>query len=255
MPWGTFLCSFLILAMMSCMTAAGDMTPNGDPQDSPPGSSQEKLQSSLEVDGTPSGSLEEHQLRKRFIWTLTQEPYFYGKYEGGDGSRAVSQGSELLPEPLPLRKPTSMHKRLYPRWYQAYVYKTPTYNHMARSTGERKRFQPFHPMARFRGLSMGGGSSGGSGGGYHSNFELPLSDQPGHPVPSAPNAQPSPKFNTAAKIAAAAEEEAEEAAAAAQEDEDNVRAGEILQYLRSIASDRGLASNTKSFRFGISRRK
>ncbi|KAK7071581.1 hypothetical protein SK128_028637, partial [Halocaridina rubra] len=156
----------------------------------------------------------------------------------------VSQGSELLPEPLPLRKPSAMHKRLYPRWYQAYVYKTPTFNHMARPVGERKRFQPFHPMARFRGLSMGGGSSNSRG--YH--YDFPLSDQPGHPVPSAPNAQPSPKYIPDDKITD--EEEDLEA-----EDDDTLRAGELLQYLRSIASDRGLSSNTKSFRFGISRRK
>ncbi|XP_068200996.1 uncharacterized protein [Palaemon carinicauda] len=167
-----------------------------------------------------------------------------GKLDGDDMS--VPHGSELLPEPLPLRKPSSMHKRLYPRWYQAYSYKPSSFSPMARSTGERKRFQPFHPMARFRGLSMGGGSTGSRG--YHSSFDLPLSDQPGHPVPSAPNAQPSPKFTPAAQMIEAEEEEVEE-------EEEPMRAGELLQYLRSIANDRGISGNTKSFRFGISRRK
>ncbi|XP_066938712.1 uncharacterized protein [Macrobrachium rosenbergii] len=240
-------CSFLILAVVGCMGRAEAVSETGSKDRAhaatgPP----ERMAADLEVDGPPPSSLEEHQLRKRFIWTLTQEPYFYGKLDGGD--MGASQGSELLPEPLPLRKPTSMHKRLYPRWFQAYAYKPSAFSPMTQSAGERKRFQPFHPMARFRGLSMGGGSSGSRG--YHSSFDFPLSDQPGHPVPSgrSPNAQPSPKFTPAAQMIEDEEEEVEE-------EEEPMRAGELLQYLRSIANDRGISGNTKSFRFGISRRK
>ncbi|KAG7164084.1 hypothetical protein Hamer_G020531, partial [Homarus americanus] len=194
---------------------------------------------------------EDHQLRKRFIWTLTQEPYFYGKYGGGGREEereqvggAAGAGSELLPEALALRNPSSMHKRLFPRWYQAYVYKNPSFNRVvAAPVGERKRFQPFHPLARFRGLALTGSSQYSPG--YRAVPDIPLADDPGHRLPTAPNAPPSPKYENPVE-----EDEATE------EDVGNqVKAGELLQFLKNIASDRGLSSHTKGFRFGISRRK
>ncbi|KAK8723111.1 hypothetical protein OTU49_011847 [Cherax quadricarinatus] len=50
-----------------------------------------------------------------------------------EGGAAV--GSELLPQALSLRNPSSMHKRLYPRWYQAYVYKEPQLQAGSRTSG------------------------------------------------------------------------------------------------------------------------
>lgn len=42
---------------------------------------------------------------------------------------------------------------------------------------------------------------------------------------------------------------------AAEDDVDKIRAGDLLRFLKNIASDRGLSSHTKSFRYGISKRK
>lgn len=47
---------------------------------------------------------------------------------GEDGLRGLSDeggvgGSETLPAALPLHHDAPLHKRLYPRWYQAYMYK------------------------------------------------------------------------------------------------------------------------------------
>lgn len=41
------------------------------------------------------------------------------------GEAGAPLNPEMLPQALPLRNPSSssLHKRLYPRWYQAYVYK------------------------------------------------------------------------------------------------------------------------------------
>ncbi|XP_045102679.1 uncharacterized protein LOC123499118 isoform X1 [Portunus trituberculatus] len=210
----------------------------------------------------PAGDDNDHQnhhLAKRFIWTLTQEPYFYGKYGGSEASEVGRVGGqlgsgrgeggapinpEMLPQALPLRNPSSssLHKRLYPRWYQAYVYKSPSFNRVASPVGEHKRFQPFHPLARFRGLALGGASSSASSG--YRGYDLPLADHPGHRLPTAPNAQPSLKYDSAL-------EDTEEE----EEDEKPMRVGELLHLLKEIAGDRGLSGHTKSFRFGISRRK
>lgn len=218
---------------------------------------------------TPAGEDDHHQhdhhdhhLAKRFIWTLTQEPYFYEKYGGGEGSEMGRVGShlgtargevgarmnpEMLPQALPLRNPSSssLHKRLYPRWYQAYVYKSPSFNRVASPVGEHKRFQPFHPLARFRGLALGGSSSSATG---YRGYDLPLADHPGHRLPTAPNAQPSLKYESS-PVEEEEEDEDEE------EEEKPMRVGELLHLLKAIAGDRGLSGHTKSFRFGISRRK
>ncbi|XP_071532327.1 uncharacterized protein [Panulirus ornatus] len=177
-----------------------------------------------------------------------------GKYgRGGEGEGRgqlggeAAPGAEMLPEALALRNPTSMHKRLYPRWYQAYVYKNPSFNGVAGPVvGERKRFHPFHPLARFRGLASVGSSYPS---GYRAQPDLPLSDDPGHRLPTAPNAQTSYKYDASSIVEEEQPEEEEE------EEERPVKAGELLQLLRTIASDRGLTSHTKGFRFGISRRK
>ncbi|XP_063874823.1 uncharacterized protein LOC135108099 isoform X1 [Scylla paramamosain] len=161
------------------------------------------------------------------------------------GEAGAPINPEMLPQALPLRNPSSssLHKRLYPRWYQAYVYKqSPSFNRVASPVGEHKRFQPFHPLARFRGLALGGASSSASTG--YRGYDLPLADHPGHRLPTAPNAQPSLKYDSALE-----EEETEE------EDEKPMRVGELLHLLKEIAGDRGLSGHTKSFRFGISRRK
>ncbi|XP_050705548.1 uncharacterized protein LOC126990961 isoform X1 [Eriocheir sinensis] len=205
-------------------------------------------------------SLENHHLAKRFIWTLTQEPYFYEKYGGGEGGEVGRVGGQLgmgrvdsgppmnpetlLPQAMPLRNPStsSLHKRLYPRFYQAYVSKHPSFNRVASPVGEHKRFPPFHPLARFRGLSPGGSSSA-----YRHDYAS-FADHNGHRLPTAPNAQPSLKYESP-MLEDEEEEEEEEG------EEKPVRVGELLHLLKSIAGDRGLSGHTKSFRFGISRRK
>ncbi|XP_071532325.1 uncharacterized protein [Panulirus ornatus] len=246
LPW--IFVRFLLLFVMvgACVGAAEAL---GDARASP--TTLEHLDA--EGDGG-SASPRQHHLRKRFIWTLTQEPYFYGKYgRGGEGEGRgqlggeAAPGAEMLPEALALRNPTSMHKRLYPRWYQAYVYKNPSFNGVAGPVvGERKRFHPFHPLARFRGLASVGSSYPS---GYRAQPDLPLSDDPGHRLPTAPNAQTSYKYDASSIVEEEQPEEEEE------EEERPVKAGELLQLLRTIASDRGLTSHTKGFRFGISRRK
>ncbi|XP_018007907.1 uncharacterized protein LOC108665641, partial [Hyalella azteca] len=56
-------------------------------------------------------------------------------------------------------------KREYPRWFQAYNYKQPSYDSwQSGQRAERKRFLPFHPLARFRGLSLTRGSPAGGRG-------------------------------------------------------------------------------------------
>ncbi|KAK8723112.1 hypothetical protein OTU49_011847 [Cherax quadricarinatus] len=162
-----------------------------------------------------------------------------------EGGAAV--GSELLPQALSLRNPSSMHKRLYPRWYQAYVYKNPNFKQVPGPVGGgSKRFQPFHPLARFRGLSLGTSQYSS---GHPALLDLPISDHSGHRLPTAPNAQPSLKYQNPAEEEVVSEEDSDD------EVGQQVRAGELLQFLKTIASDRGLSSHTKGFRFGISRRK
>nr|XP_045608687.1 uncharacterized protein LOC123764705 isoform X2 [Procambarus clarkii] len=165
----------------------------------------------------------------------------YGRVSGEEGQEHLGDGagSEMLPEAMGLRNPTSMHKRLYPRWYQAYVYKNPSFNQVAGPVGERKRFQPFHPLARFRGLALGATQYSN---GYHAIPDMPLADHTGHRLPTAPNAHPS-KY------------ESQEDVPDEEEVGQQVRAGDLLQFLKTIASDRGLSTHTKGFRFGISRRK
>ncbi|XP_069994579.1 uncharacterized protein [Penaeus vannamei] len=242
MTW-VLACFLLALTLGSCAAEGEDRDALQTRASGPPS----RPDAGLEEEG----SLAAHHLRKRFIWTLTQEPYFYGKYDHSDheGSRGqaggmTETGSETLPQTMALRNPTSLHKRLYPRWYQAYVYKTPSFNRVATPIGGSKRFQPLHPLARFRGLAMG--SSPGYSAGYHIPSDFPLSDQPGHPVPSAPNAQPSLPYE---------DDVDDEGLEAAEDDVDKIRAGDLLRFLKNIASDRGLSSHTKSFRYGISKRK
>ncbi|XP_037778503.1 uncharacterized protein LOC119575139 [Penaeus monodon] len=240
MTW-VLACFLLALSLGSCVAEEQDRDALQTRASGPPS----------RPDAEEDGSLAAHHLRKRFIWTLTQEPYFYGKYDHSDreGSRGqaggmTETGSETLPQTMALRNPTSLHKRLYPRWYQAYVYKTPSFNRVATPIGGSKRFQPLHPLARFRGLAMG--SSPGYSAGYHIPSDFPLSDQPGHPVPSAPNAQPSLPYD---------DDVNEEGLDAAGDEADKISAGDLLRFLKNIASDRGLSSHTKSFRYGISKRK
>nr|XP_045608684.1 uncharacterized protein LOC123764705 isoform X1 [Procambarus clarkii]XP_045608685.1 uncharacterized protein LOC123764705 isoform X1 [Procambarus clarkii]XP_045608686.1 uncharacterized protein LOC123764705 isoform X1 [Procambarus clarkii] len=234
------LCT-LLWSLVLCVVVRSSLgvAPGVDPYTSPPTSDKDVL-----AEGGAASSLEDHQLRKRFIWTLTQEPYFYGKYgrvSGEEGQEHLGDGagSEMLPEAMGLRNPTSMHKRLYPRWYQAYVYKNPSFNQVAGPVGERKRFQPFHPLARFRGLALGATQYSN---GYHAIPDMPLADHTGHRLPTAPNAHPS-KY------------ESQEDVPDEEEVGQQVRAGDLLQFLKTIASDRGLSTHTKGFRFGISRRK
>ncbi|KAF2364754.1 hypothetical protein FHG87_004495 [Trinorchestia longiramus] len=82
------------------------------------------------------------------------------------------QKEEAIPLHLVRRgAPTSdgndrrMEKRDYPRWFQAYNYKEPRFESWKSSEqrAERKRFLPFHPLARFRGLSLTRGNSVGGG--------------------------------------------------------------------------------------------
>ncbi|XP_050705549.1 uncharacterized protein LOC126990961 isoform X2 [Eriocheir sinensis] len=182
------------------------------------------------------------------------------KYGGGEGGEVGRVGGQLgmgrvdsgppmnpetlLPQAMPLRNPStsSLHKRLYPRFYQAYVSKHPSFNRVASPVGEHKRFPPFHPLARFRGLSPGGSSSA-----YRHDYAS-FADHNGHRLPTAPNAQPSLKYESP-MLEDEEEEEEEEG------EEKPVRVGELLHLLKSIAGDRGLSGHTKSFRFGISRRK
>ncbi|KAK3887775.1 hypothetical protein Pcinc_008104, partial [Petrolisthes cinctipes] len=185
--------------------------------------------------------------------------------KGGEGGvRGLSEesgvvgGSETLPAALPLHHDAPLHKRLYPRWYQAYMYKqTPSFNHVASSVGERKRFQPFHPLARFRGLSLGGSSPSSSSSSIYHSYDLPFADQAGHRLPTAPNAQPSLKYEYS-PLLDEEEEEEEDGPKGLDMDEGNIdqmKAGDLLLMLKTIARDRGLAGYTKGFRFGISRRK
>ncbi|XP_042862889.1 uncharacterized protein LOC122247578 isoform X2 [Penaeus japonicus] len=220
MTW-VFVCFLLALTLGSCSAEEEDRVALQTRASGPP--------------ARPDADLEE------------EGKYDHSDHEGSRGQAGgmTETGSETLPQTMALRNPTSLHKRLYPRWYQAYVYKTPSFNRVAGPIGGSKRFQPLHPLARFRGLAMG--SSPGYSAGYHIPSDLPLSDQPGHPVPSAPNAQPSLPY----------EDEVDDDGldADAEDLESKIRAGDLLRFLKNIASDRGLSSHTKSFRYGISKRK
>lgn len=63
---------------------------------------------------------------------------------------------------------------------------------------------------------------------------------------AAPNAQPSLPYD---------DDVNEEGLYAAGDEADKISAGDLLRFLKNIASDRGLSSHTKSFRYGISKRK
>lgn len=75
--------------------------------------------------------------------------------------------------------------------------------------------------------------------------------------PTAPNAQPSLKYDYSPMLDEEEEEE-EDGPKGLNMDEGNVdqmKAGDLLLMLKTIARDRGLAGYTKGFRFGISKRK
>lgn len=76
--------------------------------------------------------------------------------------------------------------------------------------------------------------------------------------PTAPNAQPSLKYDYSPLLDEEEEEEEDGAKEGLNMDEGNMgqmKAGDLLLMLKTIARDRGLAGYTKGFRFGISKRK
>ncbi|RXG71596.1 hypothetical protein Avbf_04925 [Armadillidium vulgare] len=144
-----------------------------------------------------------------------------------------------------------LKKRSHPRFHHAFVYRNPSYR--TSPIAQSKRFLPFHPLARFRGLSMGGAGGGlvGVGAPYRQDgFETYVSDSntipsPGHPVPSGETkaAETGEDLGENEKIYSGDPQ--------VSETKEKINAGELLQYLNNFSSGRGLGSKAKIFRFGI----
>ncbi|CAL4072270.1 unnamed protein product, partial [Meganyctiphanes norvegica] len=158
----------------------------------------------------------------------------------------------------------NLHKRPYPRWYNSYISRVSSFDPRSSLMSERKRFLPFHPLARFRGLSV-------SDEGVRDRqryYEMPLSDAPAYTLPSAPAVAPGQKYSTQSFIKQQQQPIIDREMEL--EDDDNegddehefiktelpnrqIAAGELIGLLQRMAANREVGRNAKIFRFGANK--
>ncbi|XP_076032792.1 uncharacterized protein LOC143020344 isoform X2 [Oratosquilla oratoria] len=186
------------------------------------------------------GDLDDVHLRRRNLEDEVVE----------DGSNGLVEQS--LHQTMPF-----VQKRLYPRWYQAFVMsKNPM---MARrlSAGERKRFLPFHPLARFRGLALtsrirpDGSARYAPASGSHS---WPAADQPSAPQAPDEDTRVDPPEEPFLDSLENDDDAVGSLGGSSEDSKKKLSAGQLLGALRKAAYSRGLQGKAKIFRFGISRK-
>jgi len=158
-----------------------------------------------------------------------------------------------------------LQKRLpYPRWYNNYNSRISSFDRSS-PMSERKRFLPFHPLARFRGLSVGDEHMRDR----QRYYETPLSDAPAYTLPSAPNVAPGQKYSTTSFIRQQQQQQQQpiiDTDLDDIEDDDTsqdfiqtelpnrqLAAGELIGFLQRLAANRNVGRNAKIFRFGANK--